>query len=238
MGTARLDHVAGIPEDSCTRALLPVNSLVFLRLAWICSSQVLLQGLINTPCFPHFIQVNCFVVYLPPSRLTFHESKAVLPPTVACCWAEGLPKGVQTFVKWWMLNNLRGFQMKIKVLHEARVGSRKPLPIFSQLSPNWIQIGNLTTPGRQLPVSLSPIPLISHGNRCYEVIAICWKSGPVPHNRRLCSAEGRCEYSRGSTRGYIIFMNYHHLLKPSTFLKFPKITIPLGSFSKTVGDIG
>lgn len=61
------------------------SSLILLKLASICSSHLLSQGLITTPYFPHFIQVNCLVVYLPPSRLTFHESKAVLPPTVMCC---------------------------------------------------------------------------------------------------------------------------------------------------------
>lgn len=29
----RLDPIAGIPEDRCTRAMLPVNSLVLLKLA-------------------------------------------------------------------------------------------------------------------------------------------------------------------------------------------------------------
>lgn len=33
MGPERLDPVAGIPEDRCTRAMLPVNSLVLLKLA-------------------------------------------------------------------------------------------------------------------------------------------------------------------------------------------------------------
>lgn len=130
--------------------------------------------------------------------------------------------------------------MKIKVLHEARVGSRKPPPYlfstFPQLNTDWKPYYSRKT---------APHFIISHSPH------FSWKQMLRGHcnlleirafapYRRLCSAEGRCDYSRGSTLGHVIFMNYHHLLKPSTFLKFPKITIgvPISSFSKTVGDIG
>ena len=128
--------------------------------------------------------------------------------------------------------------MRIKVLHEAMMGRIKSHYLFST-STQLNTDRNIITPEDGSPFYYLLFPSLLRETDAMRSFQSVGSQGPQPHNRRFNSGEGRWENIRRGTLVHIIFMNYH-LIKLSTFQKFPRITtgVLINKSPKTVRDIG